>query len=64
MRENERRLTQFLEAMPVGVFVIDANGKPYYTNQTAQQILGKGTVTEAISTQLSETYQAYLAGTD
>ena len=64
LRENERRLTQFLEAMPVGVFVIDANGKPYYTNQTAQQILGKGTVTEAISTQLSETYQAYLAGTD
>jgi PAS domain S-box-containing protein len=64
LRENERRLTQFLEAMPVGVFVIDSNGRPYYANQTAQQILGKNIVTEALGTQLSETYQAYLAGTD
>ena len=63
LRENERRLTQFLEAMPVGVFVIDPTGKPYYANQTAQQILGKG-ITEAASNQLSETYQAYLTGTD
>jgi PAS domain S-box-containing protein len=64
LRENERRVTQFLEAMPVGVFVIDAHGKPYYANQTAQQILGKGIVTEVVSTQLPETYQVYQAGTD
>jgi PAS domain S-box-containing protein len=64
LRENERRLTQFLEAMPVGVFVIDANGKPYYANQMAQQILGKGIITETVSNQLSETYQAYVLETD
>jgi PAS domain S-box-containing protein len=64
LRENERRLTQFLEAMPVGVFVIDPNGRPYYVNQTAQQILGKGIIAEAGSHQLSETYQAYVLGTD
>lgn len=64
LRENERRLTQFLEAMPVGVFVIDSMGTPYYVNQMAQQILGKGIVTETIRNQLSETYQAYVAGTD
>jgi PAS domain S-box-containing protein len=64
LRENERRLAQFLEAMPVGVFVTDPNGRPYYVNQTAQQILGKGIVTEATATQLTETYQAYLTGTD
>jgi PAS domain S-box-containing protein len=63
LHENERRLTQFLEAMPVGVFVIDPNGKPYYANQTAQHILGKGIVTET-ATPLSETYQAYLTGTN
>jgi PAS domain S-box-containing protein len=62
--ENERRLTQFLEAMPVGVFVIDANSQPYYANQTAQQILGKGIVTESTTTQLTETYQVYQAGTE
>ncbi|HEY9834742.1 MAG TPA: AAA family ATPase, partial [Stenomitos sp.] len=63
LRESERRLTQFLEAVPVGVFVTDASGKPYYTNQAAQQILGKGIVTEATAAELPETYQAYLAGT-
>lgn len=61
--ESERRLAQFLEAVPVGVFVIDANGQPYYANQTAQQILGKGIDTGATSTQLNEIYQAHLAGT-
>lgn len=61
--EGERRLAQFLEAVPVGVFVVDTNGKPYYANQAAQQILGKGIVTEATSTRLTEIYQAYLAGT-
>jgi PAS domain S-box-containing protein len=64
LRENERRLTQFLEAMPVGVFVIDVKSQPYYANQTAQQILGKGIVTESTTTQLTETYQVYQAGTD
>jgi PAS domain S-box-containing protein len=64
LHENERRLTQFLEAMPVGVFVIDAKSQPYYANQTAQQILGKGIVTESTTTQLTETYQVYQAGTD
>jgi len=62
--ESEKRLAQLLEAVPVGVFVIDAQGKPYYANQTAQQILGKGIVPEAKATQLSEIYQAYLTGTN
>jgi len=64
LRENERRLTQFLEAMPVGVFVVDAKSQPYYANQTAQQILGKGIVNQSTTTQLTETYQVYQAGTD
>ena len=64
LSENERRLTQFLEAMPVGVFIINAQGNPYYANQSAQQILGKGLITEATTAQLPETYQAYLAGTE
>jgi PAS domain S-box-containing protein len=64
LRENEKRLTQFLEAMPIGVFAVNAKGEPYYANQSAQQILGKGIVTGATADQLTETYQAYLAGTD
>ncbi|MBF2007071.1 MAG: AAA family ATPase [Chlorogloeopsis fritschii C42_A2020_084] len=64
LRESERRLAQFLEAVPVGIFVVDANGKPYYTNQTAQEILGKGIVTEATTEQLNEIYQVYVSGTE
>ncbi|MCL1463961.1 ATP-binding sensor histidine kinase [Argonema galeatum] len=64
VRESKSRLTQFLEAIPVGVFVADAGGEPCYANQTAQQILGKGVVNNATGEQLAEVYQAYLAGSD
>jgi PAS domain S-box-containing protein len=64
LSESKSRLTQFLEAMPVGVFIVDAQGKPYYTNQIGQEILGQGTMPEVSAEQLSEVYQAYLADTD
>ena len=62
--ESERRLTQFLEAVPVGVLVTDANGHPYYANQRAQQLLGKGVVPEATAEQFTSVYQIYMAGTE
>ncbi|MBD2576837.1 cache domain-containing protein [Oscillatoria sp. FACHB-1406] len=61
---SERRLADFLDAIPVGVFVIDSQGKPYYTNRTGQQLLGKGIVDSAPSEALAEVYQTYLSGTD
>ncbi|MEH2239225.1 AAA-like domain-containing protein [Nostoc sp.] len=61
LRESEAKLAQFLEAVPVGIFVVDTNGHPYYANQTAQQILGKGIVTGTTASKLSEIYQAYVA---
>ncbi|MEH1941532.1 MAG: ATP-binding protein [Nostoc sp.] len=64
LSHSQSRLTQFLEAMPVGVFIIDAEGEPYYTNQIGQQILGQGAIAEVSAEELSEVYQAYLAGTD
>lgn len=64
LSHNQSQLTQFLEAMPVGVFIIDAEGEPYYTNQIGQQILGQGAIPEVSTEELSEVYQAYLAGTD
>jgi adenylate cyclase len=44
IQANEKKLAQFLEAVPIGVFVIDANCSPYYANKTAQQILGNSLV--------------------
>ncbi|MHC5829851.1 MAG: HAMP domain-containing protein, partial [Nostoc sp.] len=42
LSHSQSRLTQFLEAIPVGVLIIDAKGEPYYRNQIGQQILGQG----------------------
>jgi PAS domain S-box-containing protein len=64
VRENERKLTQFLEAIPVGIGIVDASGKPYYTNRVAQDLLGKGVIADARSQQIAEVYQNYKAGTD
>ncbi|MEG5174552.1 AAA family ATPase [Microcoleus sp. B3-D7] len=63
VRENETRLTQFLEAMPVGILVLKPSGTPYYVNQRAQQLLGKGVAPDATREQLAEVYQVYTADT-
>lgn len=62
--ESERRLTQFLEAVPVGIFILDAQGKPYYANEAAKQILGKGIMESIPVHELAEVYQVYRAGTN
>ncbi|MEZ2302634.1 MAG: adenylate/guanylate cyclase domain-containing protein [Microcoleus sp.] len=63
LRESESRLSQLLEAMPVGVFVTDANGQPYYANQVAQQLLGQGVLAGDTIEELVQNYQIYIAGT-
>src|SRR5262245_13765972 len=40
LRESEARLIQFLEALPVGVFVMDAQAKPFYANNIAKKLVG------------------------
>ncbi len=63
-KEGEKQLTQFLDAIPVGVFVTEASGKPYYINQIGKQLLGRGLVESATAEELQAVYQAYLAGGD
>lgn len=63
LHENENRLTQFLEAMPMGVGVLDADGKVYYINRKAKEIFAKGVGSDIPAEQLSEVYQLYQAGT-
>ncbi len=64
LHENENRLTQFLDAMPIGVAVLDADGQLYYVNQKAEEILGKGVIPDTSSEKLSEVYQVYQGGTN
>lgn len=63
-RETEKRLSQFLEAIPVAIAVLDENGKPCYANNAAQELLGKGVLPDINPDQISEVYQNYIAGTN
>jgi PAS domain S-box-containing protein len=62
LRQNEQRLAQLLEGVPVGVFVVDSQGKTHFANRMAQQILGSLAADVGVE-QLNEVYQAYIAGT-
>lgn len=64
LHENESRLTQYLEAMPLGVCVLDANGQSFYANHKAREVFGKGTVPHINSEQKAAIYQFYKAGTN
>src|SRR6476661_7665494 len=64
LHENESRLTQYLEAMPLGVCVLDANGQSFYANQKAREVFGKGSVPHINSEQKAAIYQFYKAGTN
>lgn len=64
LRESERKLNQFLEAIPVGIGVIDKAGKFIYTNQIGLELQGIEALLKAPVQPLCETYQAYIAGTD
>jgi PAS domain S-box-containing protein len=42
LRRSEERLFQFLDGVPVGLFVLDATGKAVYANDSAHVVLGYG----------------------
>lgn len=63
VREGHSRLAQFLDAVPVGVFVVDATGRLYYANQATNSILGKGVLRAAVG-RLVRGYHVYQAGTN
>jgi len=64
LRENERKLHQFLEAIPLGINVIDTANKFVYVNQTALKIYGKESSSDAPLENCFDVYpQLYIAGT-
>jgi PAS domain S-box-containing protein len=64
LRASESQMAQFLEAIPVGIGIIDAIGRPHYANQQGIQLLGKGVDPSVSPDQLSGAYQFYVTGTD
>ncbi|HEY9831124.1 MAG TPA: adenylate/guanylate cyclase domain-containing protein [Stenomitos sp.] len=64
LRENERRLTQILEAMPIGVTVHNTTGNMTYANQKAKELLKLEVLPETKTEQLSTDLNVYQAGTE
>ncbi|HEY9675180.1 MAG TPA: AAA family ATPase [Waterburya sp.] len=64
LRASESRMKQFLEAVPVGIGVLDAAGRTYYVNQRGIQLTGKGIDPSVEPDQIPEVYQFYRAGTN
>jgi PAS domain S-box-containing protein len=64
LHENESRLTQFLEAIPVGVRIVDTQGLPVYANQKAQELLGKELALQSSAQTVVAHHSMFVAGTD
>ena len=65
LQENQSRLAQFLEAMPVGVSVHELTGEVYYANQIAKKLGQESNAPPHITTeQIAEVYRVYQAGTE
>ncbi|MEG3939478.1 PAS domain S-box protein [Microcoleus sp. S36b_A3] len=60
--ESENRVKQFLNAVPIGIFIVEPNGQPHYINPTGEQLLGQGIIA-ANSENLRQSYRVNLAGT-
>ena len=63
IKESQSQLTQFLNAMPVGVSVHKPNGQLYYANPAAQELMGISAFPQAETEQLPQAYHVYRAGT-
>jgi len=59
LSDSENRLTQFLEALPVGVAVHDPTGKLAYLNQAGKDLLGVEDVTPVSAVDLSQHLRIY-----
>ena len=63
-QESEHRLFQFLDVMPVGVFIAASGGRPYYTSDEGKRLLGQGVVPGIGGDDLARSYRIFQAGTD
>ena len=58
------RMAQVIDALPVGVFILDADGTAVYANAAAERLLGRGILDGDRAGNLSERYAAFVAGTN
>ena len=61
---SERRVSQILEAVPLGIMVSNGEGVPVFANAAAKNLLGDSIVPAQPDSDLAATHDLYLAGTD
>jgi PAS domain S-box-containing protein len=64
VRESQSKLTQFLEAVPVGITVHNPKGEVSYINQTGQRLLGQIFAPPATGEELVSASEIYISGSD
>lgn len=64
IQASEQKFSTLLDSVPLGVSVFDDKGQIVLVNRVGQAILGQGAVDNLPIGKISETYQAYVAGTD
>ena len=63
-REVEFRTRQWVEELPIGIFVVGADGKPHYANARSLEILGKGIMPDVASQDIAQAYSIFQEGSD
>jgi nitrogen fixation/metabolism regulation signal transduction histidine kinase len=63
LQAREARLRQLMDGVPVGIFVRDAAGNPYYSNAAAQRLFGRRTVPSGRGQTLAVVAEMFIAGT-
>lgn len=64
MQENEAKIRQLIEGVPVGIFVMEASGNSYFANGTALELLGRGILPQGEAAEQLAPYKSFIAGTD
>ncbi len=64
LRDSEARLFRTLASLPVGIMVLDVSGVPFFINDAARELLGKGLEVAPAAEWLASAYHVYIAGTD
>jgi signal transduction histidine kinase/CHASE3 domain sensor protein/CheY-like chemotaxis protein len=64
VKASEARIKKFLESLPLGVYVVTADGVPFFTNSEAVRMLGEGILSGNNYSDIREIYPSYISGTN
>lgn len=64
VKASEARIKKFLESLPLGVYVVTADGVPFFTNSEAVRMLGEGILSGNNYSDIREIYPSYVSGTN